>query len=107
MATLHPGDCHAFEAAGRRFVYLAPSAAVLAVDDVSAAVLDTVAERPRSAQEIRDDLTSRFDASDVDESVDELVRLRALTKMDAPVRRPPKILPLTPVPLSTMVMNVT
>ena len=51
MSLLQPGDCHAFEAAGRRFLYLAPSAAVMAVDDVSAAVLDTVTERRRSPDE--------------------------------------------------------
>ena len=52
MSLLQPGDCHAFEAGGRRFLYLAPSAAVMAVDDVSAAVLDAVAERPRSPEDV-------------------------------------------------------
>ena len=46
-------------------------------------------------------------AADVDESVGELVRVRALHRVDTPVRRVPKVLPLTPVPLSTMVLNVT
>ena len=52
---LNPGDCHAFEAAGRRFVYLAPSAAVIAIDDVSAAVLDA---RGGSSPASRDELVS-------------------------------------------------
>lgn len=107
MSVLQPGDCHAFEAGGRRFLYLAPSAAVMAIDDVSAAVLDAVALRARSADEIADDLAGRFPAGAVDESVDELVKVRALRRIDAPVRRPGKMLPLTPVPLSTMVLNVT
>ena len=34
MTVLHPGDCHAFDAAGQRFLYLAPSAAVMAIDEV-------------------------------------------------------------------------
>ncbi len=107
MSVLHPGDCHAFEAGGRRFLYLAPSAAVMAVDDVSAAVLDAVALRSRSAEEIVSDLAERFPADAIDESLDELVKVRALRRIDTPVRRPAKVLPLTPVPLSTMVLNVT
>jgi len=107
MSVLQPGDCHAFEAGGRRFLYLAPSAAVMAVDEVSAAVLDAVALRSRSAEEIVSDLAQRFPSDAIDESVDELVKVRALRRIDTPVRRPAKVLPLTPVPLSTMVLNVT
>jgi len=104
---LQPGDCHAFEAAGQRFLYLAPSAAVIAVDDVSAAVLDTVALRSRSSEQIVADLAERFPAEAVGESLDELVKVRALRRVDAPARRPPIVLPMTPVPLNTMVLNVT
>ncbi len=104
---LQPGDCHAFESAGQRFLYLAPSAAVMAVDEVTAAVLDSVALRSRSSEEIMADLAERFPAEAVGESLDELVKVRALRRIDAPARRPPVVLPLTPVPLSTMVLNVT
>ena len=107
MSVLQTGDCHAFESAGQRFVYLAPSAAVLAVDDVSAAVMDAVALRARSAEEIVADLSARFAPSEIDESVGELVRVRALNRVDTPIRAPKKVVPLTPVPLSTMVLNVT
>ena len=107
MSLLQPGDCHAFEAAGRRFLYLAPSAAVMAVDDVSAAVLDTVAERRRSHEDVVAALAGRYAKNDVDESIGELVRARALGRVEAPDRPMPKVLPLTPVPLSTMVLNVT
>jgi uncharacterized protein len=107
MSMLQPGDCHAFEARGQRFLYLAPSAAVMAIDDVSAAVLDAVAERSRSSEELASDLAARFPADAIGESLDELVKVRALRRVDTPVRRPAKVLPLTPVPLSTMVLNVT
>jgi uncharacterized protein len=107
MSLLRPGDCHAFEAGGSRFLYLAPSAAVIAVDGVSAAVLDAVAARPRSQPDLVSDLADRYAAADLEESVGELVRVRALHRVDTPVRRVPKVLPLTPVPLSTMVLNVT
>ena len=107
MSVLQPGDCHSFEAAGRRFLYLAPSAAVMAVDDVSAAVLDLVAERRQSAEDVVAQLADRYAKADVDESIGELVRARALGRVEAPERPMPKVLPLTPVPLSTMVLNVT
>ena len=107
LNALQPGDCHAFEAGGQRFVYLAPSAAVMAVDDVSAAVLDSIATRARTSEEIVADLAGRFTANEVDESLDELVKVRALRRVDTPARRPPVVVPLTPVPLSTMVLNVT
>ena len=48
VTVLNPGDCHVFEAGGRRHVYLAPSAAVMAIDDASAAVLDALAGKPQS-----------------------------------------------------------
>ena len=69
MSVLQPGDCHAFEAEGRRFLYLAPSAAVLAVDEVSAAVLDTVAEQRRSPEAVVAALDGRYAKSDVHESI--------------------------------------
>jgi uncharacterized protein len=107
MSLLHPGDCHLFEAAGRRFVYLAPSAAVMAVDDVSAAVLDAVAGRPQSSREIVEALGARHAAGDVEESIGELVRVRALLPKTAPPPKPKRVLPLQPIPVSTMVLNVT
>jgi uncharacterized protein len=107
MMHLNPGDCHVFEAGGRRFLYLAPSAAVMAADEVSDAVLDLLREQPRAADDIVSLLGPRFGPADVAETVDELVRARAVTRVDEPARRVPKIVPLTPMPLSTMVMNVT
>jgi uncharacterized protein len=107
MIALQPGDCHAFEAAGRRFLYLAPSAAVMAIDDVSAAVFDTIAARPQSRDDLVTALAGRHAPGDIDDSVAELVRVRALTRAELPHRPAPKILPLTPIPLATMVMNVT
>jgi uncharacterized protein len=106
-AELHPGDCHLFEAAGRRFVYLAPSAAVMALDDTSAAVLDAVAARPRSNDELILDLASSHGSKDVTDTVGELIRVRALLPRVAPPPKMPRILPLQPIPVSTMVLNVT
>jgi uncharacterized protein len=113
MSLLHRGDCHSFEAAGRRFVYLSTSAAVMEVDEVSSAVLDAVADGPRPHADVVSDLAARHDAGEVAETIAELVRARAIGQWteDAPPA-PRKLslktmVPLTPVPLSTMVLNVT
>ena len=107
MMHLSPGDCHVFDAGGRRYMYLAPSAAVMAVDDVSSAVLDLLRAEPQSSDTIVAQLSARFDSHEVEESIAELVKARAIRKRDEAVRRVPKIVPLTPMPLSTMVLNVT
>jgi uncharacterized protein len=109
MSLLQRGDYHGFEAAGRRYLYLSSSAAVLAMDDVSAAALDAVSAGPRSRDDVVADLAARFDREQVTDSLDELLRVRAVAPaaLPATTTRPAKVLPLTPVPLSTMVMNVT
>ena len=79
----------------------------MAVDDVSASVLDLVAERPRSGSELVEALTGLHQPADVAETIDELVRARALLPRSEPPPRPRRVLPLTPLPVSTLVMNVT
>jgi uncharacterized protein len=108
MTLLTAGDCHSFEAGGRRYVYLAPSAAVLALDELSGAVLDAVATSPQSRDDLRSALGGRFAPPEVDDCVTELLKARAVSLTAAPEARPaPRVLPLTPIPLSTMVLNVT
>jgi len=108
MSLLTSGDCHAFEAGGQRYLYLAPSAAVLAVDDLSGAVLDAVASGPQSRADLLAGLSGRYAESEVDECVGELLKVRAVSIAATPApRTSPRILPLTPIPLSTMVLNVT
>ena len=43
-------EFHSFEAAGRRFLYLVPSAAVFALDDCAAAIIDSLANGPAQLQ---------------------------------------------------------
>ena len=100
-------EFHAFEAAGRRFVYLVPSAAVFALDDCSAAILDALASGPKAQDDLVRELSSRFDAAEIAGTLDELHRVRALGRSDAPPPAQPKIIPLKPVPLQTLVVNVT
>jgi uncharacterized protein len=103
---LHAGEFHAFEAAGERFLYLVPSAAVFALDDCSAAILNRLREGPSGLDRLTADLGASFSADDVMAAVVELRRVRAVGERTNAVA-PPKILPLKPVPLQTLVVNVT
>jgi uncharacterized protein len=100
-------EFHPFEAAGRRFLYLVPSAAVFALDDCSSAILDSLADGPRPVDDLTRDLASRFDAVEVGDTIAELARVRALAESSAKPLPMPKIIPLKPVPLQTLVVNVT
>jgi uncharacterized protein len=100
-------EFHSFEAAGRKFLYLVPSAAVFALDDCSSAVLDALGQGPRQIDELTRELASRFDSAEVTDSVAELQRVRALAETSAKPATAPKVIPLKPVPLQTLVVNVT
>jgi uncharacterized protein len=106
MNGLRTGEFHAFDAADRRFLYLVPSAAVFALDDCSDAVLTALDKGPRVAGELVSELAGRFDEAAVHESVSELRRVRAIVD-EGPRAPAPKVLPLKPVPLETLVVNVT
>jgi uncharacterized protein len=106
MPRLTARDHHPFTAAGERFVYLVPSAAVFALDDCSSAMLEALSKAPRDADTLVRDLSSRFDEDEVRETLDELRRVRAIGEADERASTP-KILPLAPVPLQTLVVNVT
>src|SRR3954471_10481118 len=92
---------HRFEAAGKPFVYLVPSAAIFELDEAADAVLKTVTLGPRT----RDELASTL--GDVDAALAELLRVQAIGEGNAPPTQTPKIIPLAPFPLTTMVLNVT
>jgi uncharacterized protein len=106
MSTLARREAHAFEAAGQRFLYLVPSAAVFALDDCSSAVLAELDHGPRDARELTQALSARFAAPDVADALSELRRVRAIAE-SAVAQPAPKIVPLKPVPLQTLVVNVT
>ncbi len=105
--TLALREFHQFESAGRRFGYMVPSAAVFAFDECASAVVDTLASSPRDAAQIVEDLSDRFGADVVADTLDDLRRVRAVGEVTARRETPPKILPLTVVPLQTLVVNVT
>lgn len=107
MSLLGLREFHPFDAAGRRFVYLVPSAAVFALDDCSEAVLKQLDSGPRAIDDLTRDLAETFDRAAVSDAVDELQRVRVVGEMAAKPQPLPKIVPLRPVPLQTLVINVT
>ena len=100
------GEFHTFDASGQRFAYMVPSAAVFAFDDCSTAVVELLKARPHAAEELLTMLAPRFGEAAVKDSVTELHRIRAIG--DIAVKAPaPKIIPLRPMPIQTLVVNVT
>ena len=100
------GEFHTFEAAGERFGYMVPSAAVFAFDPCASALSDALEAGPRTIGDLVTALDGRFDAGEVWDTLGELYRVRAIAEAKAPAP-PPKILPLTVIPLQTLVVNVT
>ena len=100
---------HRFEAAGKPFVYLVPSAAIFALDDAADAVLRTLTAAAAHARGAVDGAGRRrheprtLDATR-SPSWRACRRSARSTRRAAPT---PKIIPLTPFPLTTMVLNVT
>jgi len=107
MSLLGVGEFHAFEAAGQRFLYLVPSAAVFALDDPAGAILDELETHPRERENLVESLGSRFPDTDLEQTLKELEEVRAIRPVAAPPPPSPKVIPLTPFPLTTAVLNVT
>ena len=97
---------HRFRALGGSFAYLVPSAAVFGLDETAEAILDTLDGRTLTVQDIHQELAGRFEPAGVEETLRELVRVRAIGTAE-PAPPPPKALPLRSFPLSTLVLNVT
>ena len=107
MIALTRREFHLFQAAGRDFLYLVPSAAVFALDDATAAVLRAVCEATHSDDGVVQALAGRFDAATVRAAIADLVDVRAIGYEQQPIEQPVRMLPMMPFPLNTMVLNVT
>ena len=107
MSELALREFHSFQAAGKDFVYLVPSAAVFELDDSSAAVINRLRERNMSREDLARQLSTLFPTSEVAETISELLRVRAIGEIGVPEQKAPKVLPPENFPLTTMVLNVT
>ena len=101
------GEFHAFGAAGRRFLYLVPSAAVFALDDPASALLDALEDNRLSREDLLASVSPRFPDTALDETLRELEQVRAVGPVAAPPPPMQTIIPLMPFPLTTAVLNVT
>ena len=110
MSLLGLGEFHAFAAAGQRFLYLVPSAAVFALDDPASALIDTLDTHSLSREDLLAAVSPQFPDAALDETLTELEQVRAVGPVAAPPAPMPTIIPMTPAapfPLTTMVLNVT
>jgi uncharacterized protein len=107
MIALVPREFHLFTAAGKTFLYLVPSAAIFALDDATSAVLRAVAEAKQPEEGVIASLAGRLDAALVRGAIAELLQVRAIGYEHQPAETAPRVLPMMPFPLSTMVLNVT
>jgi uncharacterized protein len=107
MSGLRLGEHHAFAASGKEFVYLVPSAAVFELDEVSREIMTRLRGGDVSPTELVRELNGRFEPREVEESIEELLRVRALGVSGIPDQPPPRQMPPADFPLTTMVLNVT
>ena len=102
------GEFHAFEAAGRRFLYLVPSGAVFGLDECAEQALGRLADGPKAPETLIDDLTPNFGAEMARDTLAELHRVRAIGEVMArPIVQDRRIIPLKALPIQTLVVNVT
>ncbi|MEX2048370.1 MAG: quinohemoprotein amine dehydrogenase maturation protein [Gemmatimonadota bacterium] len=106
-ATVTLREFHAFEAFGARFLYMVPSAGIFRLDEVGCALVDLLAEGPRTEEALLEQLSLQFDFERVRETLDELTEIRAVGELGAPAQQVPNDLPPADFPLNTMVLNVT
>src|SRR6266852_8672097 len=107
MSELALREFHSFQAGGKDFVYLVPSAAVFELDDVSSAVIHRLRERSMTRLDLARQLSALFPAEEVQETVSELMRARAIGETGVPDEPPRRQMPPQNFPLTTMVLNVT
>ncbi|HJN46977.1 MAG: quinohemoprotein amine dehydrogenase maturation protein [Acidobacteria bacterium] len=107
MSLLGLGEFHEFGAADQRFLYLVPSAAVFALDDPASALIDTLGVQRLNREDLLAAVSPRFPGNGLDETLAELELVRAVRPVATPAPETPTIIPLTPFPLTTAVLNVT
>ena len=132
MIALTRREFHQFQGAGRQYLYLVPSAAIFELDEPGAAILDLLHGTTRSEDAVVNELSDRFPIGDLRETITDLVNVRAIgyehqpdscegaergdrgpasdragVRGRAPSEDAPKMLPMMPFPLNTMVLNVT
>jgi uncharacterized protein len=99
-------EYHAFDAAESRFLYLVPSGAIFALDDIGREITECLGERQRTAEELTELLVARgYEIRKIEAALMELEQSEVVLRGDA--------VPVTPTipgktfPLQRIVLNVT
>ncbi len=100
------GEFHRFQGAGQEFLYLVPSGGIVALDGMTADILERLDKAPLSQEDLVGSLCSGgYDAGEVEECLNELREVKAIRNG---AREYTKSEPLPDVfPLQTIVLNVT
>ena len=108
MIALGLRESHHFTAAGRDFLYLVPSAAIFALDDVTSAVLRLRRRRSPGPRKASRRAVRSLRRESVDTASPNCSSVRAIGYEHQPrTTRRSRCLPMMPFPLTTMVLNVT
>lgn len=106
MSAYQLGEFHAFQAGGKEYVYLVLSGAIFELAGVASAVMQQLQSGERTREQLLAELAAQgCPASEVEEAIDELYEVRAITN-GKHVSEPPQKAPL-PFPLQNLVLNVT
>lgn len=104
--TYRLGEFHAFQAAGKRFLYLVPSGAIFELDETAAAVVERLEQGEASVDQLLADLTTLgFPGDATADAVDEMYQARALMNGDSIPNTSEG--PPVDFPLQTLVLNLT
>ena len=107
MSELALREFHSFQAAGKDFAYLVPSAGVFQLDDTASAILSRLRERRMTRTDLAASLSALFPAAEVDDTITELLNVQAIGEVGVREAPAAKQMPPANFPLTTMVLNVT
>src|SRR3954465_7539605 len=105
-ATYQLGEHHGFKAAGAEVMYLVPSGAIFALDEMGREIVGEVRERSRTREELTGILARRgHGPREIETALAEMEHSDALVR-DGRGTDAPKV-PATSFPLQRIVLNVT
>ena len=100
------GEYHPFESAGARFLYLVPSGAIFALDDIGREVVDRIGEKDRTKEELADLLwNAGHHIDDIETALAELEQADVVARGERNAEKP--VVPSSSFPLQRIVLNVT
>src|ERR1044071_2157066 len=101
--TYRLGECHPFDGGGQEYLYLVPSGAIFALDEMTSAIIKRLGESERGKDELLSELTAQgYAAPDVEEAMEELHQSHAIATGNG-FHESAEKLPM-PFPLQTLVL---